>query len=77
MFSNTLKRPFVTAALVGGLLIAAAPAGANAASPGAGADGARQAISDGTSNTVSLAEAGHGDRGRSPDGFSWSETQAI
>jgi hypothetical protein len=47
MFSTTYKRPLATLAVVGGLLIAAAPAGATVHS----------AVTDGTSNTVLFAEA--------------------
>ena len=46
MFSSTYKRPLATLAVVGGLLIAAAPAGATVHS-----------VTDGTSNTVLFAEA--------------------
>ena len=65
MFSTTFKRPFVTAAVVGGLLIAAAPASA----------GSHQAATDGTSNTLINSVIGDSHRGQAPAGFSWSETQ--
>ena len=88
MFSTTFKRPFVTLAVVGGLLIAAAPASA----------GSHQAATDGTSNTLTSAVVADSDRRQTADGqggavdangfvvdgpfsvrpasgFSWSETQ--
>ena len=65
MFSTTFKRPFVTLAVVTGLLIAAAPASA----------GSHQAATDGTSNTLVNAVVADSDRGETPSGFSWSETQ--
>ena len=46
MFSSTYKRPLALLAVVGGLFIAAAPAGATVHS-----------VTDGTSNTVLFAEA--------------------
>ena len=48
MFSIACKRPLAALAVAGGLLVAAAPAGANVESP-------KRAISDGTSNTVFFA----------------------
>jgi hypothetical protein len=59
MFSTSFKRPLATLAIVGGLLIAAAPASAKTESPKDQLSGvhAVQAVSDGTSNTVLFAEA--------------------
>ena len=65
MFSTTFKRPFVTLAVVSGLLIAAAPASA----------GSHEAATDGTSNTLTYAAVADSDRRQTPSGFSWSETQ--
>ena len=65
MFSTTFKRPLVALAVVGGLLIAAAPASA----------GSHQAATDGTSNTLINSVVGDSHRGQAPTGFSWSETQ--
>ena len=65
MFSTTFKRPFVTLAVVIGLLIAAAPASA----------GSHQTATDGTSNTLTYAVVADSDRRQAPSSFSWSETQ--
>jgi hypothetical protein len=62
MFGTTYKRPLTTLTVVGGLLIAAAPASA-AESPKDQLSGvhAQRAVSDGTSNTVLFGEiAGRG-----------------
>jgi hypothetical protein len=56
MFSTTYKRPLATLAVGGGLLIAAAPAGATTQSPKDQLAGIH-AVTDGTSNTVLFAEA--------------------
>ena len=65
MSTTTFKRPFVTAAVVAGLLIAAAPASA----------GSHQAATDGTSNTLINSVVGDSHPGQALSGFSWSETQ--
>ena len=63
MFSIALSRPLAAIAVVGGLLIAAAPASANVESPKDPLSGipARHASGDGTSNTVMFAAVSEAD----------------
>jgi hypothetical protein len=65
MLSPTYKRPLATLAVVGGLLIAAAPAGATVQN--------QRAVSDGTSNTVFFAAVA--DHGQALGSYSFGATQ--
>jgi hypothetical protein len=78
VFSIAFNRPLATFAVVSGLLVAAAPAGAKVESPkdqlsglharyvGPGSDGMQRATGDGTSNTVIFAAVEDADRGQVP-----------
>ena len=75
MFSIAYKRPLAALAVAGGLLVAAAPAGASCESPKDQLSGihAQRAVSDGTSNTVFLAAVA--DRAPTPSGYSFGASK--